>query len=323
MMYQAGLILSPLSRAKKKMSDKARRLFFTQLIVIVINVIINALIISLIVSFFGSGYNPIIYWDMLDFFDNFFGTIMYIFVLEIIHLLVRVVFYVFFFLLASSFTNLGNIEPKIVSSAKKAANLMIIGVIADIIGNVVILFDIITPMILYIIGFSCMVWSFILVNQTLRELKQNKLIAIKGNILIPLGSGFKAGGLVTFFVSGFISMTWETFISIMIIFLLCMFVGEVMIVVGIYRLSQYADQIIDPQSYVQLAPVPVYAQPFPPQQPVYQQPQQPQQPQQQVQTPQQTQPVSEEETWFCSNCGMEQKRSAKFCKECGFSLAEQ
>ena len=318
-MYQTGLILSPLSRAKKKMSDNARRLFFTQLIVIVLNVIINALIISLIVSFFGSGYNPIIYWDLLDFFDSFFGTIMYIFILEVIHLLVRVVYYVFFFILASSFTNLGNIEPRIVGSAKRAANLMIIGLIADIIGNVVILFNIITPMILYIIGFSCMVWSFILVNQTLRELKQNKLIAVEGNILVPLGSGIKAGGLVLFFASGFINMMWGTFISIIIIFFVCMFVGEVMIVVGIYRLSQYADQIIDPQPYVQPAPVPVYAHPYPPQQPVYQQPLQPQQ---QV-TPQQAQLVPEEGTWFCSNCGKEQKRSSKFCKDCGYNLKDQ
>jgi hypothetical protein len=63
--YQPGMILSPLSRAKKKMNDNARRLFFVQLVIIVINIIINALIISLVLSFFGMGYNPIIKWDRM------------------------------------------------------------------------------------------------------------------------------------------------------------------------------------------------------------------------------------------------------------------
>ena len=316
-MYHAGLILSPLSQAKKKMSDNARRLFFTQLIIIIINAIINALIISLIVSFFGSGYNPIIYWDLLDFLYDFYGTIMYIFILEIIHLLVRIVFYVFFFLLASSFNNLGSIQPSISSSAKKAANLMIIGLIADIIGNVVILFDLITPFILYLIGFSCLVWSFIVVNQTLRELKENKLLPTEGNILVSIGSGIKAGGLLLFFVSGFINMKWITFIIIIIIFFVCMFVGEVIIVVGIYRLSQYADQIIDPQPYIQPPVVPVYPQPYP----LYQS-QPTQQPVQQI--PQSSQQMQQAKgTWFCSECGKEVDKSAKFCKHCGNDLTQQ
>ncbi|MHA2309800.1 MAG: hypothetical protein ACXABJ_11020 [Candidatus Heimdallarchaeaceae archaeon] len=275
-MYQPGMILSPLSRAKKKMSDNARRLFFVQLVIIVINVIINGLIISLVLSFFGLGYNPIIYWDLLAFMDQLFGTIMYIFILEIIHLIIRVVYYIFFFILSSSFQNLGNVGPQLTSSAKKAANLMIIALIAEIIGNIIILFDFITPFILYIVSFCCMSWGFANVNHTLRELKQNKLVNVEGNLFIPLGNGIKAGGLILFFISSFLYITWGTFFSLTIVFFVCMFVGEVMIAFGLYRLNQYADQITDPQPYIQ-EPVPAYPQPQPqyqqyPQQQVQQQP---------------------------------------------------
>ena len=330
-MYQPGMILSPLSRAKKKMSDNARRLFFAQLVVIVINIIINALIISLVLSFFELGYNPIIYWDLLDFMYQLYGTIMYVFVLEIIHLLIRIVFYIFFFILSSSFQSLGNIEPQLTRSAKKAANLMIVALIADIIGNIIILFDFITPFILYIGGFCFMSWSFANVNNTLRELKQNKLVNTEGSLLLPMGNGIKAIGVLLFFVSGFLYITWGTFFTLTIVFFVFMFIGEVMIGFGLYRLNQYADQIIDPQPYIQ-APIPVY-QPYP-QQPIYQQHQQPQspiQPSQQIfiQHPEQ-EPIplqqqvpleqEEEDTWFCSNCGVKIKKTAKFCEQCGYEL---
>ncbi|NPD87777.1 MAG: zinc ribbon domain-containing protein [Asgard group archaeon] len=81
-----------------------------------------------------------------------------------------------------------------------------------------------------------------------------------------------------------------------------------------YQLLKYAVIVVFLGCLVSFVGLVVYAQPYPPQQPVYQQPLQPQQP---VQIPQQAQPVPEEGTWFCSNCGKEQKRSSKFCSNCG------
>jgi len=115
---------------------------------------------------------------------------------------------------------------------------------------------------------------------------------------------------------------------LLIIYTLVYFIGEVLFVMGLFKLSNNAKLIVDPYPVAQpqaaMYPQAYVVQPQPAQPQMTQHSVYIQKPGEQPQAlfNQQGQEQEEKKTMFCSNCGKKVAKDAKFCENCGYKLIE-
>ena len=313
-MYYPAYVISPFSQAKRKLSNSAKRLAVTELILL----IFNCIFYGVIISFLFEMVDDYSYYLFLDFIFYFFIMIFWMITLWVAQIVVIIVNYVFFFMLSSSFTSLGNNEIRIADSAKKTGNYMLAGIITSIIATIVSIFNFLTNFIITIGAAALLTYAFYQKVKTFKDLEKNNLY--QGTISRGL---FYSQALRCFtYILLPIALYQPIRVAaiMIIIFLVLLLVSSLFFIIGLFKLSNEAELIIDPiPSQVPVYPSHQQTQP-PPKQMYIQYPGQKLQPFQQKSS--QEVITREEDTMFCSNCGRKVKITEKFCKDCGYNIIE-
>ncbi|MBA7555120.1 hypothetical protein ES705_47773 [subsurface metagenome] len=170
-MYYPAYVISPFSQAKRKLSNSAKRLAVTELILWIINCIFHGVIIF----FLFKMVDDYSYYLLLDFIFYVLIMMFWMITLWIAQIVVIVVNYVFFFMLSSSFTSLGNSEIRIADSAKKTGNYMLAGIITSIIATIMSIFNFLTNFIITIGAAALLTYAFYQEVKTFKDLEKINL----------------------------------------------------------------------------------------------------------------------------------------------------
>lgn len=321
-MYYPVYVISPFSQAKKKLSDSAKRLAITELILLIFNSIFYGIIISLLFEM----VNDYSYFLLFDLIFAAFMLMIWIVTLWGAQMFVIVVNYVFFFMLSSAFTSLGNSEIRIENSAKKTGTYMLAGIITSVIATIVSIFNLLTNFITTIIATALLTYAFYHEVETFKDLEKNNLYRGEKSRALLYSQALRCFTYILLPIALYQPIRVAVFM--LILFLLLLIASSLFFVIGLFKLSNEANRITDPSPpQVHPSQVPTYSpnypthQPQTPSQQIYiQYPEQEPKPLQNQ--PTQHSPQKETDTMFCSNCGRKVKKTAKFCEECGYNLIE-
>jgi len=298
-MQAQGMFPSPLSGTKNKISDNARRIAIALIVIVCIQTILSILQVISVFRLDSLNYFNPFSFGFYFYFDEFLA---YSITLVITMYIAYIIFAIFFFILANSYNNLGKYEPKISSNAKKAGNVLIAGIVFGVLYGA-ILFGVYNLSSLFGIIFTILLGlGFYFTNKMLNDLRDLDRFPGKENKVIIFAQIFLCLYYVLLVPIPYVGL--PSMRILFIVSLLSFVTGGIYFIIGLFKLGNDIELIVDATPFVKIPQPPAYY---------------PAQPQPYVQYQPQAQPPADN-MMFCSHCGQKVKRTAKFCESCGRNL---